>query len=284
MIRALSEARHRDAVMPVRVESSRDGAERYSASGAKERWLEFLPLEHATLPPPLDFGREQEEFLVYRARVPGRPIREGRVPRDRGGRAPSVVGGQKRTPAAVAPPDPRVPARRWRRSRHGLGARRIPGPALFPRAADRASPRAGAVRSPPLDGRGLPARGVLDFERAAYLPGPRLARLRRRAGAHARIRRRVLPLLGPPSPAGKGPRASQQPRGTDFFRGGIRSLAGRRPRVERAGRRRAGRPRAAGEARERIPGPVRSLDRRRRRAMGLAFAHRLRDRRARARA
>jgi len=81
MIRALSEARHRDAVMPVRVESSRDGAERYSASGAKERWLEFLPLEHATLPPPLDFGREQEEFLVYRARVPGRPIRDGRIPR-----------------------------------------------------------------------------------------------------------------------------------------------------------------------------------------------------------
>lgn len=81
MIRAFSEARHRDAVMPVRVESSRDGAERYSVSGAKERWLEFLSLEHATLPPPLDFAREEEEFLVHRARVPGRPIRDGRIPR-----------------------------------------------------------------------------------------------------------------------------------------------------------------------------------------------------------
>ena len=84
MIRALSETRHRDDVMPVGVESSRDGAERFSVPVAKERWLEFLSLEHATLPPPLDFAREGEELLVCRARVPGRPIRDGRIPRAHG--------------------------------------------------------------------------------------------------------------------------------------------------------------------------------------------------------
>jgi transcriptional regulator with AAA-type ATPase domain/tetratricopeptide (TPR) repeat protein len=65
--------------MPVR-EDFRDGVERFSVSGAKERWLEFLSLEHATLAPPLDFSREDEEFLVARAPVRGRRIRDGRIP------------------------------------------------------------------------------------------------------------------------------------------------------------------------------------------------------------
>ena len=65
--------------MPVR-EDSRDGVERFSVSGEKERWLEFLSLEHATLAPPLDFSREDEAFLVARAPVRGRRIRDGRIP------------------------------------------------------------------------------------------------------------------------------------------------------------------------------------------------------------
>src|SRR5258706_1960922 len=65
--------------MPVR-EDSRDGVERFSVSGEKERWLEFLSLEHATLAPPLDFSREDGTFLVARAPVPGRRIRDGRIP------------------------------------------------------------------------------------------------------------------------------------------------------------------------------------------------------------
>ena len=57
--------------MPVR-EDSRDGVERFSVSGAKERWPEFLSLEHATLAPPLDIWREDEELIVARAPVRGR--------------------------------------------------------------------------------------------------------------------------------------------------------------------------------------------------------------------
>ncbi len=81
IIRPLSETRQRDDVIPVRVENPRDGAERFSIPGTRERWLEFLSLEHSTLPPALDFAREEEEFLVCRARVPGRRIRDGRIPR-----------------------------------------------------------------------------------------------------------------------------------------------------------------------------------------------------------
>src|SRR5204863_4264303 len=66
-------------VMPVHG-PSRDGVERFSVSVAKERWPEFLSLEHATLAPPLDFSREDEAVLVARAPVRGRRIRDGRIP------------------------------------------------------------------------------------------------------------------------------------------------------------------------------------------------------------
>jgi two-component system response regulator AtoC len=56
--------------------------ERFSLASATERWLDFLALEHETLPLPIGFGREGDLLLVYRPPPPGRPIREGRVPRD----------------------------------------------------------------------------------------------------------------------------------------------------------------------------------------------------------
>jgi len=70
--------------MPDREESSPEQDLRFSISGAKERWLEFLPLEHATLPLPRDFGREGDEFLLRRAARRGRGIAEGRIPKDHG--------------------------------------------------------------------------------------------------------------------------------------------------------------------------------------------------------
>lgn len=51
---------------------------------ARERWLEFLNWEHATLPAPLDFEREDDEFRVRRAHVGGRKVRDGRIPRSYG--------------------------------------------------------------------------------------------------------------------------------------------------------------------------------------------------------
>ena len=55
--------------------------ERFSLAAARERWLDFLPLEHETLPLPAGFAAEGDWFLVSRRPPPGRPIREGRVPR-----------------------------------------------------------------------------------------------------------------------------------------------------------------------------------------------------------
>jgi hypothetical protein len=55
--------------------------ERFSLAAARERRPDFLPLEHETLPLPTGFSAEGDCFLVTRRRPPGRPIREGRVPR-----------------------------------------------------------------------------------------------------------------------------------------------------------------------------------------------------------
>jgi DNA-binding NtrC family response regulator len=55
--------------------------ERFSLAGARERWPDFLLLEHETLPLPVGFGLEGDAFLVYRRVPPGRRIRDGRVPR-----------------------------------------------------------------------------------------------------------------------------------------------------------------------------------------------------------
>src|SRR5437660_12774507 len=55
-------------------------AERFPLSAARERWLDFAALEHATLPLPIDFGRESDELVVRRAPMPGRKISSGRIP------------------------------------------------------------------------------------------------------------------------------------------------------------------------------------------------------------
>ena len=55
--------------------------ERFPIAASRERWLEFVELEHAALSPVGDFGREGEELLVWREAAAGRPIAEGRVPR-----------------------------------------------------------------------------------------------------------------------------------------------------------------------------------------------------------
>src|SRR5512143_1856429 len=54
--------------------------EGFALPAAKERWSEFLGLEHATLPLPWDYGRTDGEFLVFRLPAPGRPVRDGRIP------------------------------------------------------------------------------------------------------------------------------------------------------------------------------------------------------------
>ncbi|HTO87389.1 MAG TPA: sigma 54-interacting transcriptional regulator [Thermoanaerobaculia bacterium] len=55
--------------------------ERFSLAGARERWPDFLLLEHETLPLPVGFGLEGDALLVYRRMPRGRRIRDGRVPR-----------------------------------------------------------------------------------------------------------------------------------------------------------------------------------------------------------
>ncbi len=69
------------APAPGRPRSSLD-AERFPLPPSRERWLELLPLDHATLPLPAAFSREGDDLVVFRRRPPGRPIRDGRVPRD----------------------------------------------------------------------------------------------------------------------------------------------------------------------------------------------------------
>ncbi len=51
-------------------------------AAAKELWIDFLPLAHEILPLPIAFAREGDLFLVSRRRPPGRPVRDGRVPRE----------------------------------------------------------------------------------------------------------------------------------------------------------------------------------------------------------
>lgn len=64
--------------------SSPEGVERFLLPATRERWLEFVDLEHATFPLPLDFTREGEELVVRRARIGGRKISAGRIPKDYG--------------------------------------------------------------------------------------------------------------------------------------------------------------------------------------------------------
>ncbi len=58
--------------------------ERFSIETTRERWLAFLPFEHATLPAPIDYGREAGEMLVFRAPSPRRTVAHGRVPAEHG--------------------------------------------------------------------------------------------------------------------------------------------------------------------------------------------------------
>ncbi|HTD51700.1 MAG TPA: hypothetical protein VK780_01625, partial [Thermoanaerobaculia bacterium] len=58
------------------------GVERFPLPAARDRWLEFSALEHATLPLPIGFDRDGEDFLVRRAAVGGRKISAGRIDRE----------------------------------------------------------------------------------------------------------------------------------------------------------------------------------------------------------
>ncbi len=66
--------------MRSRREESARAPERFAIAAVRERWLEFLELEHATLAPAV-FEREGGELLVRREAVGGRPLAEGRIPR-----------------------------------------------------------------------------------------------------------------------------------------------------------------------------------------------------------
>ena len=55
--------------------------ERFPIAASRQRWLEFVELEHATLATVRDFGREADDLLVWREAVAGRSLAEGRVPR-----------------------------------------------------------------------------------------------------------------------------------------------------------------------------------------------------------
>src|ERR1700687_6040555 len=61
-------------------EASAPGVERFSVSATHERWREFLGLEHATLPVPIAFSREGDEWIVRRSPIAGRRIAAGRIP------------------------------------------------------------------------------------------------------------------------------------------------------------------------------------------------------------
>src|SRR5262245_17117960 len=60
--------------------ASAPGVERFSVSATRERWREFLFLEHATLPLPVAFARAGDEWIVERSPVSGRRIAAGRIP------------------------------------------------------------------------------------------------------------------------------------------------------------------------------------------------------------
>src|SRR5262249_19573772 len=56
--------------------------ERFSLDATRERWLDFLSLEHATLPPPGGFEREGDELVVERVTIPGRRVLDGRISKE----------------------------------------------------------------------------------------------------------------------------------------------------------------------------------------------------------
>lgn len=53
--------------------------ERFRSGGSRDRWLAFLAFDHPVLPPPLDVGRRDEDFLIVRGTALRRRIRDGRV-------------------------------------------------------------------------------------------------------------------------------------------------------------------------------------------------------------
>jgi len=55
-------------------------AERRPIAACRERFLELLALEHATLPPIVDLAREGDVLLLFREAVGGHPVGEGRIP------------------------------------------------------------------------------------------------------------------------------------------------------------------------------------------------------------
>jgi len=61
---------------------SREIVERYALPASRARWLELLPLAHATLPAPDAVERDGPWLVVRRRTPPGRPVRDGRVPRE----------------------------------------------------------------------------------------------------------------------------------------------------------------------------------------------------------
>jgi hypothetical protein len=66
-------------------DSSREpfsASERFPLDARRQRWGEFVDLEHETLPPASDFSRDGDELLVRRERVCVRPLRERSVPRE----------------------------------------------------------------------------------------------------------------------------------------------------------------------------------------------------------
>src|SRR5262249_3879989 len=62
--------------------ASAPGVEKFSVSSAGERWLQFLSLEHATLPLPVALSRQDDDGIVRRSSTPGRRISAGRIPSD----------------------------------------------------------------------------------------------------------------------------------------------------------------------------------------------------------
>ncbi len=55
-------------------------AERRPIAACRERFLELLALEHATLPPVVDVARDGDTLLLFRAAAGGRPVLAGPVP------------------------------------------------------------------------------------------------------------------------------------------------------------------------------------------------------------
>ena len=55
--------------------------ERFPIASSRDRWLEFLELEHDTLARVRDFARDGDELVVWRETSAGRVIADGRVPR-----------------------------------------------------------------------------------------------------------------------------------------------------------------------------------------------------------